>query len=59
MHPGDEAQAPIGGILANDPIEPHGPFQERASKRGIMHVGRGEQEEERQAGAAAEQGMAR
>ena len=61
VNPGDEAQAPIGGIQANeartDRIELHGPFQERASKGGIMAVGRGEQKEDGQAGAATEQGM--
>jgi hypothetical protein len=61
MDPGDEAQAPIGGIQADharvNRVETHGPFQQWASKGGIMDIGRGEQEEEGQARAATEQGM--
>ena len=61
MDPGNEAQAPIGGIQADnagaDGIEAHGPFQQRARKGGIMHIGRREQVENGQAGAATKQGM--
>ena len=50
MDPGDEPQAPIGGVQANnartDAIEAHGPCQQRASKRGIMDEGLGKQKEE-------------
>src|SRR5436305_11559121 len=60
MDPADEAQAPIGGVQADDAwadgVEAHGPFQQRASKGSIMDVGRGEQVENGQAGAATEQG---
>ena len=61
VNPGDEAQAPIGRVQADetrtDGIDPHGPFQQGARKGSIMHVGAGEQKEERQALAATEQGM--
>src|SRR6266704_3001385 len=59
--PSDEAQAPIGGIQADDAradgVEAHRPFQEGTSKRSIMDVGGREQVENGQAGAATEQGM--
>src|SRR5947207_8002758 len=57
----DELQAPIGGIQADDVrtkmIEADGQFSERTSKRGIMHMGWGNQEMHRQARTATEQGM--
>jgi hypothetical protein len=53
MDPGDEPQAPIGGVQADDAgadlRETHGPFQERASEWGIMDIGGGEQKEDGQA----------
>ena len=61
MDPGNEAQAPVGGVQTDDArmdlIETNSPLQQRASERGIMDVGWGEQKEEREAGAATEQGM--
>src|SRR5947209_12128774 len=61
MDPSDKAQAPIGGIQADDAradvIEAHRPLQEETGERGIMHVGWGKEKEERQARTAAEQGM--
>src|SRR5439155_26827273 len=40
-----------------DLIEAQRPLQQGTCKRGVMHIGRREQKEERQAGAATEQGM--
>src|SRR5437588_9369039 len=61
MDPSDETQAPVGGVQADDAradvIETHRPLQEWSSERSIMDVGWGEQKEERQTGAATEQGM--
>ena len=61
MDSGDEPQAPIGGIQADDTwadgIEVHRPFQQGARKRRIMDVSGGEQVENGQAGASTEQGM--
>ncbi len=61
MDPDDKAQTPIRGIQTDDArtdlIETHGPLKPRASERGIMDVGGGEQKEDGQAGAATEQGM--
>ena len=61
VDPGDEAQTPIGGVQADDAradgIEAHSPFQQWTSKGSIMDIGAGEQVEDGQAGAAAEQGM--
>ena len=61
MDPGDEAQSPIGSIQADharaDLIEAQRPLQQGTCERGVMHIGRREQKEERQAGAATEQGM--
>src|SRR6266568_4277301 len=58
VDPSDEAQAPIGGIQADDAradgVEAHRPFQEGTSKRSIMDVGGREQVENGQAGAAKE-----
>ena|SRR5437588_772984 len=61
MDPGDETQAPIRRVQADDAradgVEAHSPFQEWASERSIMDVGGGEQVEDRQAGATTEQGV--
>ncbi len=61
MDPGDETQAPISGVQADDAradgVEAHRPFQQRASEGRIMDVGGGEQVDDGQAGAATEQGM--
>jgi len=61
MDPGDKAQIPIRGIQTDDArtdlIETYGPLKPRASERGIMDVGGGEQKVDGQAGAATEQGM--
>src|SRR5947209_17383003 len=61
MNPGDEAQAPIGSIQADDPganvVEPLCPSQEGLCKRGIMSMSRRKQKEERQARTATDEGM--
>src|SRR5437763_6789408 len=61
MDPGDETQAPVRRVQADDAradgVEAHSPFQEWASERSIMDVGGGEQVEDRQAGATTEQGV--
>src|SRR5215469_7852683 len=45
MDPGDEAQAPVGGVQADDMrvqvIQAHGPFEQRTGKGRIMNVGGG------------------
>lgn len=61
MDPGDEPQSPIARIQSNDawaqPIEAHGPGEQGLGEGGIMAVGGGEEEEQGQARAAAEQGV--
>src|SRR5437588_10225292 len=61
MNPGNEAQAPIGRIQADDTgtnlVEPLGPCQERLCKGGIMSMSRSKQKEERQARTATDEGM--
>src|SRR5437588_582336 len=61
MDPGNELEAPIASIQADharaNRVETQRPLQQRASKRGIMEVGRGEQKEDGQARTATEQGM--
>jgi|SRR6516164_2561173 hypothetical protein len=61
VDPADEAQAPIGGIQADDTrtdgVEAYSPFQEWASERRIMDIGGGEEKKDGQAGATTEQGM--
>jgi hypothetical protein len=61
VDPGDEAQAPLGSVQADNArahgVEAHGPFHQRASEGGIMDIGAGEQKEEGQARTATEQGM--
>jgi hypothetical protein len=61
MDPGDEAQAQILSIQSDhtgmDLIQTHCPLQEGLRKGGIMDVGWGEQKEDEQAGAAAQQRM--
>ena len=61
MNPGNEAQAPISSIQADDTgtnlVEPLGPYQERLCKGGIMSIRRRKQKEERQARTATDEGM--
>src|SRR5579863_3932586 len=61
MDPGDKLEAPIASIQADharaNGVETQRPLEQRASKRGIMEVGRGEQKEDGQTRAATEQGM--
>jgi hypothetical protein len=61
MDPGDEAQAPVAGIQADDAraqaIEAHPQGQQRLGKGSVMDVGRREQEEQGEPGAATEQRM--
>ena len=51
VDPGNEAQAPIGGVQADDAraelVETHGPFQQRACEGGIMDVGGRKQKADR------------
>ena len=51
MNPGNQTQAPIGGIQADDPgtdlIELFGPCQQGLCKRGIVGIGRRKQKEKR------------
>ena len=51
VNPMDQLESPIACIQADDPradvVEPQRQFQQRAGKRGIMHVGRGDQEVDR------------
>ncbi len=52
MNPGNQTQAPIGGIQADDPgtdvIELFGPCQQGLCKRGIVWISRRKQKEERE-----------
>ena len=51
MNPGNQTQAPIGGIQADDPgtdvIELFGPCQQGLCKRGIVWISRRKQKQER------------
>ena len=51
VNPGDESQAPIGGVQADDTradgVEAHGPFEQRACEGGIMDIGGRKQKADR------------
>ena len=59
VHPGDEGGAPVGGIKAHhagaQAIEGDGQGEQGLREGGIVGIGGGQAEEQRQAGAAAEQ----
>ena len=50
VNPGDELQAPVGGIQANkarmDLIQLHSPCQKWLSKGSVMNIGRGKEKKE-------------
>ena len=61
MNPGNQTQAPIGGIQADDPrtdvIELLGPCQQGLCKGGIVWIGRRKQKEERKSRTTTDEGM--
>jgi hypothetical protein len=61
MDPRDQAQPPVTGIQTHharvQPIEADGGRKQRLGEGGIMAVGWGDEAEQGQAGATAEQGM--
>ncbi len=61
MDPADQAQPPVGGIepdhLRVEAIQAHRPCEERLSEGGVVGIGGGDDEEERQAGTATQQGV--
>jgi len=61
VNPGDERRPPLGGVKADDAwaegVEGDSGGEQGLGKRGVVAIGRSQAEEERQAGATAEQGM--